>query len=95
MDAGLFVLNFTLGSLKQCHMLPMDRAALIFYDIKHPIPSSSGIFAWLDYNAWGFPIKVSVHKHQLSSFKLHFVVSLLTGDRLSDVATIIVPSLHT
>ena len=94
MDAGLFVLNFTLGLLKQCHMLPMERAALIFYDIKHPIPSS-GIFAWLDYNAWGFPIKVSVHKHQLSSFKLHFVVSLLTGDRLSDVATIVVPSLHT
>ena len=94
MDAGLFVLNFTLGSPKQCHMLPMERAALIFYDIKHPIPSS-GIFAWLDYNAWGFPIKVSVHKHQLSSFKLHFVVSLLTGDRLSDVATIVVPSLHT
>tara|TARA_R100000030_G_scaffold79697_1_gene62600 strand:- start:311 stop:538 length:228 start_codon:yes stop_codon:yes gene_type:complete len=75
-------------------MLPMDRAALIFYDIKHPIPSS-GIFAWLDYNAWGFPIKVSVDKHQLSFFKLHFVASLLTGDRLNDVATLVLPSPHT
>tara|TARA_R110002074_G_scaffold157178_4_gene313871 strand:+ start:21020 stop:21277 length:258 start_codon:yes stop_codon:yes gene_type:complete len=70
MDAGLFALNFTLGSLKQCHMLPMGLPGLIFYDIKHPIPSS-GIFAWPDYNAWDFPIKVFVHQHQLSCFKLH------------------------